>query len=348
MSGRRGVAVTCLGAAAAAAVASWSGWSAAASVVAAVALAALGLWLLAGRDGAGAAGAAGAAGESVGRAADAWPAGTRPADTRAAGSRAVGPFDPAAPGEPSAHLSAHPSVPSSAQPATSWAAEPPVAPFEELLADLRARAANTGVGSRADQSAEQMAHVLGAVTTFVSDLDATATRLDGLRSIMFQILGQISELGDISDRISGMVGVIRKIASQTNLLALNATIEAARAGDAGRSFAVVASEVRKLADDSRAATEAIDQVVTEVREVTEATIEVANAASEEVEASRTEVGGLGTAAGGTVDGLREIQNSIDQAGQAVRELLDVLAATGAPTHHPVTASPGLAFVGRTS
>ena len=54
--------------------------------------------------------------------------------------------------------------------------------------------------------------------------------------------------------LSGVVSSISSIAGQTNLLALNATIEAARAGDAGRGFAVVAAEVKKLSDDTRAAT----------------------------------------------------------------------------------------------
>ena len=152
--------------------------------------------------------------------------------------------------------------------------------------------------------------------------------LDVARSMTFQILGQVSELGDISDRISGVVDSIRTIAGQTNLLALNATIVAAGAGDAGRGFAVVAAEVRKLAQDARAATESIDSIVGEVRDISEATIEVANGAGEEVERAR----GVCTEAEGTVrsvaDAVTEFGAVLDDARTAVSQLVGHVAGIG--------------------
>lgn len=98
---------------------------------------------------------------------------------------------------------------------------------------------------------------------------------DGIAQISATVTGaakQIQVLRDRSGEIGEIADVIREISDQTNLLALNAAIEAARAGEQGRGFAVVADEVRKLAERTGAATAQISQVIVSVKAETESAV----------------------------------------------------------------------------
>ena len=129
---------------------------------------------------------------------------------------------------------------------------------------------------------------------------------------------KINELETLSAQIGSIVEAVDEIAEQTNLLALNAAIEAARAGEHGRGFAVVADEVRKLAERSASENKQIGQLVREVQARTRDAVSAVVAGGEKV-SSGTEKAVIGGAA------LREILQSVEQTVQQVSEIAE---ATG--------------------
>lgn len=158
-----------------------------------------------------------------------------------------------------------------------------------------------GLSRQATASSQQVSEVAAEGGSHVS---RAVDGMDKIKDATDRVADMVKRLGESSQQIGAIVEIIDDIADQTNLLALNAAIEAARAGEHGKGFAVVADEVRKLAERSSASTAEIAELIHSIQQMTESAVLAMDQGSREVAVGSE----LATQAG---EALSAIQRAVD-------------------------------------
>lgn len=149
-------------------------------------------------------------------------------------------------------------------------------------------------------------------------VNKTVVGMERVKEAVFETANRIKELGEQSIQIGEIIQVIDEIAEQTNLLALNAAIEAARAGEHGKGFAVVADEVRKLAERSGKATKEIASLITNIQKGTNVAVESMEIGTKEVEEGVAVAQEAGKS-------LEEIVSVVGRSNEGVIEITKIIA-----------------------
>ena len=180
----------------------------------------------------------------------------------------------------------------------------------------------------------EVAHRAGEAATLAEKASATAQEgASAVKQVMQSITqvenyaGQLKtgmhDLGKQADSIGDIISIINDIADQTNLLALNAAIEAARAGEAGRGFAVVADEVRKLAEKTMQATHEVSTAITGIQNGTHVNINMVEQAATAVDSAN----GLAVKAGENLDNIVHLVEDTAQQIQSIATASEEQSAT---------------------
>lgn len=177
----------------------------------------------------------------------------------------------------------------------------------------QAAAALNAIADRARGCNEAAERAVAATTAAVLSVDGTVDGVSASRELIRETEKRIKRLGERSQEIGQVVGMIQSIAERTGILALNASMHAAAAGEAGRSFAAVADEVRRLSESARDATGQIGRMITAIQTETGDTVRAMSLAITKV----VEISRLADEAGAQ---MRRNQRETEALAGAVRDI----------------------------
>ncbi|WP_047393942.1 methyl-accepting chemotaxis protein [Chitinibacter sp. ZOR0017] len=175
------------------------------------------------------------------------------------------------------------------------------------------------VADHADDARAMGQHTLRSASAGSTQIQQTVTEIISIDQEVAQAADKVALLGADADKISSVVSVIKEVAEQTNLLALNAAIEAARAGEQGRGFAVVADEVRKLAERTAAATIDIQQMVSRIDSTSKEAVSTITATAQRAHDCAEIAGQAGSAIAAIHDDVVREDGAIRNIAEALTE-----------------------------
>jgi methyl-accepting chemotaxis protein len=187
------------------------------------------------------------------------------------------------------------------------------AAVEELTVSIDQVASNAGGVRQISDNSKTLASDGGKVVQQV------VGGMEKINAAVTHAANTIEDLGRKSEHIQNIVQSIKEIADQTNLLALNAAIEAARAGEQGRGFAVVADEVRKLAEKTSKSTQEISAMTESITTSTTDAVAEMEAAVEMVKSGSVMAGQAGTAIIEINDGASRVLHGVEDISNSIQE-----------------------------